>query len=199
MSNPLQPSQSLNRQHPAIRVATHPATQVSLAGVVGAGAAAILLSFVPTQEGTKYRAYQDIAAIWTICDGKTRGVHAGQVETPAQCTADLETELARHSAPVIACTPTLKKDDGQDYQIAAAASMAYNVGDGAYCRSTAHLRFVQRQWLAGCVTLVKYNRAGGNFVRGLDLRRRREIQICVTGLLPYATPENLQSRIKAIR
>lgn len=57
--------------------------------VAGALAASIALSgaLVAHFEGTRYTAYQDVTGTWTICDGHTRGVKAGDTATLQQCAA----------------------------------------------------------------------------------------------------------------
>src|SRR5690349_621140 len=60
-----------------------------LTAIVGAVAAASLLVSVPKEEGTSYKAYRDVAGIWTICQGDTKDVRAGLIETPEGCRARL--------------------------------------------------------------------------------------------------------------
>lgn len=174
----------------------------TLAGVIGSVTAAIaLLTMTPAFEsgrtveasvavdgtatvrhvsGPQYlRAYLDIVKVPTACDGITKGVRIGQTYTPAQCTALLEHELIVHAQGVIACVPGLY---GRANQAAAATSLAYNVGVGAFCGSTAARHFRAGRWRQGCDALLMWNRAGGRVVRGLVLRRQRERDLCVAGL-----------------
>ena len=159
--------------------------QAGLAGLVGAAAAAILYVTIPAEEGTEYRAYRDIAGIWTICNGDTADVRPGQMASPEECRARLERQLIAHAAPVMACTPRLAAD-GRDHQRAAAVSLAYNIGVGAYCRSGVDRAFDAGDWRRGCDALLAWNKARVNGqlreVRGLTLRRRREREICLRGL-----------------
>ncbi|WP_049017965.1 glycoside hydrolase family protein, partial [Burkholderia multivorans] len=110
----------------------------TLAGVVGAAAAALLFSIVPKFEGLELVARADPIGIITACYGDTKDVRAGQRFTPAECRARLEQRLIEHAEPVLKCTPVLK---GHTYQLAAAVSFAYNVGAAAYCGSTTAKRF----------------------------------------------------------
>lgn len=158
-----------------------PGRKTTLAGVVGAAAAALLFVTIPEDEGTEYRAYRDIVGVWTICSGDTNDVRPGQVASKAECQERLERQLIRHAEPVMACTPGLR-GPGRDYQRAAAVSLAYNVGVGAYCKSTVARRFNAGDYRGGCDALLMWNKAGGRPVRGLTLRRQRERQICLRGL-----------------
>lgn len=156
-----------------------------LAAVVGSLAATSLFATVPKEEGTEYKAYRDIAGIWTVCQGDTKDVHPGLIETPEGCRQRLEAQLVAHAKPVMACTPALS-ETGRDYQRAAAVSLAYNIGVGAYCRSSADRDFDAGQWRAGCDAFLLYSKArvGGQLrtVKGLLSRRQRERAICLTGV-----------------
>ena len=173
-----------------------------LAGVVGAVAATFLLSFVPTQEGTAYKAYQDIAGVWTICQGDTKDVHAGLIETPAGCQKRLELELTAHAKGMMLCTPTLE-GDGREWQRAAGTDLTYNIGIGGFCRSSIHSKWMVQKWWEGCQGFIAWNKARVKGVLrpvgGLTKRRQREIQICGTNLVPGWTPENLMQRIGAVK
>jgi len=132
--------------------------------------------------GPEYRAaYRDIVGIWTICDGDTQDVKAGQVETRAGCQARLERQLVAHAAPVMACIPQLGAP-GRDYQRWAAVSLAYNVGVSGVCGSSMARHFRAGRWRQGCDAILLWDRAGGKVVRGLTLRRQRERAICLRGL-----------------
>lgn len=155
-----------------------------LFALLGAVAAAGLLISVPQDEsgGREHlKAYRDIVGVWTICDGDTKNVAPGMVETREGCRKRLEDQLLAHAKPVMACTPRLA-EKGRDYQRWAAVSLAYNVGVGAYCRSSVDSNFDAGQWRKGCDAILMWNKAGGRVVRGLALRRERERQICLKGL-----------------
>ncbi len=175
----------------------------ALVALVGGPAAVLLFTNVPAEEsgrqvdaslqadgsvqvehraGAEHRtAYRDIVGVLTICDGDTKGVRAGMVETREGCTRRLEQQLIAHAEPVMACVPTLR-EPGRDYQRAAAVSLAFNIGVSGFCRSTAAKRFRVRDWRGGCDAFLVWNRAGGKVVRGLTLRRQRERAICLRGL-----------------
>jgi lysozyme len=156
-----------------------------LVAIVGTIAATSLLASVPEEEGLEYKAYRDIAGIWTICAGDTNDVRAGLVETPEGCRQRLEKQLVAHAKPVMACTPRLS-ERGRDWQRAAAVSLAYNVGVGAWCRSTADRRFDAGDWRGGCDAFLSWNKArvGGTLrpVLGLTRRRQRERDLCLRGV-----------------
>ncbi len=174
-----------------------------LVALVGAGAAAALAVMIAKDEsgrtvdasvtrqgdlvvrhvsGPQYlRAYADIVGVWTICDGDTKGVRPGMVETEAGCVKRLERQLVNHAKPVLACVPALQ-DPRRQNQLVASVSLAYNIGTTGFCRSTAARRFNAGDWRGGCEAFLMWNKAGGRAVRGLTLRRQRERALCLTGL-----------------
>lgn len=162
-----------------------PANKGRLFVIVGGAAATLLFSLIPREEGMEYRAYRDIAGVWTICAGDTYDVRAGQTETVAGCQKRLERQLIAHAEPVMACTPTLRKA-GRDYQRAAAVSLAYNIGTNAYCKSSVARRFNAGDFKGACDAFLMWSKARvkGQLVevRGLRLRRERERLICLRGV-----------------
>lgn len=178
-------------------------TGIALIAAIGAPAALLLFQTVPAEEsgrtvkvtqqadgsvslehraGSEHLiAYRDMVGVLTICDGDTRNVRAGMVETREGCTRRLEQQLLAHAEPVMACVPTLR-EPGRDYQRAAAVSLSFNIGTSGFCHSTAAARFRAHDWRRGCDAFLAWNRAGGREVRGLTLRRQRERAICLRGL-----------------
>lgn len=156
----------------------------ALAIVVGAPAAALLLSIVPAFEGMRNDPYFDIVKVRTVCFGHTGSDIANRRYSDAECHAMLDNDLARHAAPILACTPELK---GKPYQTAAAVSFAYNVGAAAYCRSTVARDFRTGRDRDACAGLAKWVYAGGRRVEGLVRRRAAERALCERGLEEGAT------------
>jgi lysozyme len=85
----------------------------------------------------------------------------------------------------MACTPRLE-EEGHEWQRAAAVSLAYNIGVGAYCKSSIDKRFDEGNWKQGCNNFILYNKARVNGilrpVTGLTNRRKDEIKTCLKGL-----------------
>lgn len=154
----------------------------SLIAVIGVGAALIVSPLVAKWEsGGKQHltAYRDIVGIWTICDGDTNNVRPGMVETEQGCRDRLEAQLVAHAEPVLRCTPGLR---ARPDQLAAAVSLAYNIGTGAYCGSTVARRFNAGDLRGGCDAFLMWTKAGGRVVQGLLNRRRDERAVCLRGL-----------------
>lgn len=152
--------------------------------VAGGGIAAALVLAVPliaSWEGKRNDPYIDIAGIPTVCYGETRV--AMKRYSDQQCRDMLETAVKDFAEPVARCTPAIAD---RPYQLAAATSLAYNIGINAYCGSTADKRFDQRNFAGGCAGLKLWDKArvGGKLqtVRGLVNRRADEYQLCMTGI-----------------
>jgi lysozyme len=178
----------------------------TLAALVGLGTAATLFVTTPAEEsgrtvtvtmaddgtatvkhiaGPQYlKTYFDIAGIATACDGLTKGIKRDQVFTPAECTTKLESALVEHAAGVIRCSPGLALDKPhRDNVRAAAVSMAYNIGVGAWCGSTARKLVDVGKIRAACDAFLPWDKARVNGVlrpvKGLTARRQRERTLCL--------------------
>lgn len=147
----------------------------TLAGTVGVGVAAVLLNYVPAFEGMILRGYKDPIGIVTACAGHTKTAVLGRPYTKDECLVLLERDLVEHAEPVLVCTPTLKDKPGP---LAGAVSLAFNIGTGAYCRSTAARRFNAGDIKGGCAAFEMWNKAGGRVLPGLVKRRATERAIC---------------------
>jgi lysozyme len=152
-----------------------------LIGLVGASAATLLVSTVALWEGKSNDPYQDIVGVWTVCYGETNVPMRRYSDQ--ECEAMLADSLASYAAPVLAVNPELR---GHPNQIAAATSLAYNIGITNYRRSTVARRFTAGDWKGACDAFLMWNRAGGKVRKGLTNRREYERKICLRGLPPSA-------------
>lgn len=150
-----------------------------LALLIGFPAAATLLAVLAHWEGYRPEAYRDPAGVPTVCWGDTGNVTPGMRLDRAECERRLEAQALVHAEPVLRCTPGLahKRD-----QLVAAASLAYNIGGAAYCRSTVARRFNAGDERGACDAFLIWNRAGGRVMRGLVNRRRFERELCLRGV-----------------
>lgn len=157
----------------------------SLAAIVGATAAATLLTAVPKFEGVVLVAKPDPVGRITACFGETRGIHAGQRFTLEQCLAMLDPRLAEFAESVNRCTPLSARTP---LQRSAIVDFAYNEGDGTYCRSPIAANFRAGNVAAACRSFnesatgkPQYITAGGKNgieLPGLVKRRAKERAWC---------------------
>lgn len=154
------------------------------AGRVKFGAAAVIaaaIAVIAPWEGLRNQTYLDIVGVATVCYGQT-GPAARPVArySDAECKAMLGNEVAHFARQMESCISPAARMTAQ--QQAVVLSWAYNVGANAACKST-----LVRKLNAGrppaewCAELLRWNRAGGQVVRGLDNRRKHEHQLCIRG------------------
>lgn len=149
-----------------------------LAATMGsAGAAAMLIAAVAAYEGKRNDPYLDLVNRATVCYGETR-VQMRRY-SDAECKDMLADGLADFAGPVLARNPELR---GHDPQLVAATSLAYNIGNAAYAKSSVARLFSQRRWREACDAFLRWSYAGGKQVPGLLRRRQDERAICLRGL-----------------
>ncbi|WP_435202882.1 lysozyme [Qipengyuania sp. 902] len=112
-------------------------------------------------------------APWTIGWGATgAGIGPGTVWTQAQCDARLERDIARHAedvAQALGNAPTTQA------QFDALLSFHYNTG--AIARATLTKHHLARDHEAATAEFARWNRAGGQIMRGLVRRRDEEARL----------------------
>jgi len=161
-----------------------PALRKSVLAVTGSGAIAIASMLItgPTGndglEGVRYRPYQDVVGVWTVCYGHTgAGIILDKVYTKAECKTLLDKDLAKVAKQV---TPLIKISV-PDTVLGAIYSFVYNVGAGAFAKS-ALLKMINAGDIAGaCDQLRRWTYAGGQQWKGLITRREIEREVCLWG------------------
>jgi len=148
---------------------------------------ALAVGLVGVWEGVRTTAYRDPIGIPTVCFGETRGVKMGDRYTMDECKAMLGTALAEFEAGMRRC---LKAPDRiPDKSYVAFLSLSYNIGVGAFCKSS--IRAYANRYadshnlsdLAGaCNRILRYNKAGGRVLQGLVNRRKAEQKLCLAGV-----------------
>lgn len=141
----------------------------------GTGVAAALIALVTAWEGTRTDPYRDIVGVWTVCTGETNVPMRRY--TKAECDAMLAKSLTGYAEGVKRLTPHLG-----GYQLVAATSLTYNIGEAAYARSTVRRRFNAGDLRGGCDAFLAWRFAGGREIKGLKNRREAERKICLTDL-----------------
>lgn len=147
----------------------------------GAGAVAIaaaLLGGHDGLEGRRYIPYRDVAGVLTVCDGHTgKDIIPGKRYTDAECDALLDKDLKRVKAQV---DPLIKVSIPESER-AAFYSFAYNVGTGAFARSTLLKKLNAGDHAGACNELKRWTYAGGRQWKGLVTRREIEREVCAWG------------------
>ncbi|QNU62246.1 lysozyme [Vreelandella titanicae] len=149
-----------------------------------AGALSIATAVVSYYEGYQPTAYRDPVGVPTICFGHTATARMGQTLSQERCTQLLQADLGHAFSAV----DRRAQVDLPPPTRAALASFVYNVGEGAFARSTL-LRKLNAGDLSGaCQELSRWVYAGSRKLNGLVKRRATERELCLEGIQEESTP-----------
>jgi lysozyme len=138
--------------------------------------AAALIGIAVSEE-FRGAAYQDIVGVWTIGWGTTQGVKAGDKIDPTKALQRKLEDVQKFEGALKRCVTVPLHQHEYDAYI----SLAYNIGSGAFCRSTLVRKLNAGDYAGACQQILVWNKAGGREVRGLTLRREREFKQCMGG------------------
>lgn len=147
-------------------------------GLTVAGSLAVGL--VGAWEGLRTKAYRDVVGIPTVCFGETRGVKMGDQYTVDECKAMLGDALAEFETGMRRCLTNPDKIPDKPY--VAFLSLSYNIGTGAFCKSTVARKANAGDLKGACDAILAWNRAGGRVIQGLVNRRQDERKMCLEGI-----------------
>ncbi|XBS71143.1 lysozyme [Acerihabitans sp. KWT182] len=162
-------------------MAMSPALRKSIIAALSGGAMTIAVALLGGPnglEGRQYLPYQDVAGIWTVCDGHTGpDIIKGRRYTDAECDA----LLAKDLAPVKKAVDTAVKVPIKDTTRAALYSFTYNVGATAFRHSSLLRKLNAGDTLGACQALRQWIYAGNRVWKGLETRREIETDVCTWG------------------
>lgn len=141
---------------------------------------AAAIALIGTFEGLRTKAYRDPVGIPTICFGETRGVHMGDVKTVEQCKEMLGDALLEFEQGMLRCLKNPAAIPDKSYT--AFLSLAYNIGNGAFCKSSIARALNAGDLRTACNNILRFNKAGGRVLQGLVKRRKQERALCLQGL-----------------
>ena len=146
---------------------------------------AAVLATIAGYEGYKSVAYIPVPGdVPTIGYGTTRyedgsAVQLGDRVTPERARILLQNDASAFARAVQRCAPVPM----HQHEFDAFTSLAYNIGEGAFCRSTLAKKLNALDYAGACREILKWDRFKGVPLRGLTLRRERERAVCL-GLTP---------------
>lgn len=131
------------------------------------------ISLIKEFEGFKNKAYRCPAGVWTIGYGTTRNVRSGMTITLTEGERMLQDDLVKFERAVnrLVTVPLTQN------QFDALVSFVYNVGEGAFGRSTLLSLLNRGQYSQVETQLMRWNRAGGQVLAGLTRRRAAEARL----------------------
>ncbi|HHR6217470.1 TPA: lysozyme, partial [Providencia alcalifaciens] len=122
------------------------------------GVIALTVAMLSFFEGVEYKPYKDVVGVLTVCYGHTGAdIIPTKTYTEAECKALLEKDLAIVAKAV---NPLIKVNI-PDYTRAALYSFTYNVGTGAFSRSTLLKKLNAGDHIGACNELKRWIYAGG--------------------------------------
>jgi lysozyme len=129
-------------------------------------------------EGKRYKTYLDAVGIPTVCYGHTDdNLRMGMSFSQQECDLLLVADMARANEQINHCTSAPLTGNQRDALI----SFVFNVGGGAYCKSTLHSLVNQKRHTAASKEFGKWVYASGGRkpikLAGLVARRKDEAKL----------------------
>jgi len=135
------------------------------------------IALIKHHEGVRNRPYRDCIGLWTvgvghlIGDGKSLPESWNKTFTSEEVDALLIRDLNRFERGVSKMLPNVPL---RQCEFDSLVSFAFNVGLGTFQRSTLRQALLRGNKTQAMESLVKYCRAGGKIVKGLQTRRLDE-------------------------
>ena len=143
--------------------------------VVSLVVSAAALVGIASEEAYRGIAYQDDGGVWTLGFGETSGVKPGDRTTPERALVQLLKSAGTHADAIRQCIHVPL----HQHEFDAYLSLAYNIGSGAFCRSTLVKKLNERQYAQACGEIRKWIYVSGKPSCGLIRRREREYRMCM--------------------
>ena len=134
------------------------------------------LDLIKKWEGFRAAAYADPVGIWTIGYGTTKAAGVGIDPKPGMRISEAEAEeYLRRAVEKFAANikPALTAPINEN-EWAAFLSLAYNIGPGAFRKSSALRHFNAGNKAKAADAILMWNKAGGKVLQGLNNRRAEE-------------------------
>ena len=134
------------------------------------------LALIKEFEGFRANAYLDPVGIWTIGYGTTSAagvgitVKPGMRITEAKAASYLSAAINKFAAQI---DPLITQPITENER-AAFLSLAYNIGPGAFAKSSALRKFNEGDKRGAADAILLWNKAGGRVLAGLTRRREAE-------------------------
>lgn len=138
---------------------------------------ATALVAIVLHEGYRENAYIPVAGdIPTIGFGTTSGVKLGDRTTPEKALQVAIRDVQGFEGAVKSCVGVPLTQNEYDAYI----SLSYNIGSGAFCRSTLVKKLNAKDYVGACNEILKWDKFKGKPLAGLTKRRQEEHRKCLT-------------------
>jgi len=147
--------------------------RISVASLSISGVALIGLL---VSEGYKDRAYIPVPGdVPTIGFGTTQNVRMGDTVTVPQALNYAVRDVQKFEGAIKKCV----KVPLYQYEYDAYTSLTYNIGEGAFCKSTLVKLLNQSNYSEACKQILRWDKFQGKPLRGLTIRREKEYAQCI--------------------
>lgn len=136
---------------------------------------ALTIVSIASHEGFREKAYRDVTGVPTVGYGETKGITMDSTMTRLEALQRLSESADEHAKGMIRCIKVPVSQGEFD----AFLSFTYNVGVGAFCRSTLVKKLNKLDYEGACQELLKWTQAGGKVYPGLVKRRQQEYNTCI--------------------
>ena len=131
---------------------------------------------IAVHEGYRGEAYEPVKGdVPTIGFGTTEGVEMGDKITPERALVRLLNDANKFQNAVRRCAPVPM----HQYEFDAYVSLTYNIGEGAFCRSTLAKKLNAGDYEGACAQILRWDRFNGRPLPGLTKRRQEEYKQCL--------------------
>lgn len=153
------------------------------------GTLALSMGFLYTVEGEVNRVYSDVGGVATVCMGSTIFTDKEHY-TQQECLELFQEDAQKHLSTVLAVAP----QDAPQSVVAAMTSVSYNVGQRGFLNSPMRPLLAEGRYEESCAAITAPHRTSKGVAkgyratvnlephRGLENRRAREYELCVSGL-----------------
>jgi lysozyme len=146
------------------------------APIVSLGISGIALVGLLVAEGYRDDAYIPVAGdVPTIGFGTTQNVRMGDKITVPQALNRALVDVQKFEGAMKKCV----KVPLHQYEYDAYLSLTYNIGEGAFCRSTLVRLLNQQDYNGACKQILRWDNFKGKPLRGLTIRREKEYAMCM--------------------
>lgn len=153
------------------------------------GTLALSMGFLYTVEGEVNHVYSDVGGVATVCMGSTIFTDKEHY-TQQECLELFQKDAQKHLSTVLAVAPA----DAPQSVVAAMTSVSYNVGQRGFLSSPMRPYLEAGQYQKACEAIVAPHKTSKGVAegyratvklvphRGLENRRAKEYELCVSGL-----------------
>lgn len=149
----------------------NPRTTIAALTISGAALVGIL-----SHEGFRDKAYIPVPGdVPTIGFGTTAGVKMGDSIDPVTAVNRAHRDIVRFENALKQCV----KVPLYQHEFDAYTKLTYNIGEGAFCRSTLVRKLNAYDYDGACAEILRWDRFQGKPLRGLTNRRQEEYKLCL--------------------